>query len=303
MKIIYFVLLSLIWGGSFLGINISLEGYSPFFAATLRVTVALTLSFFYIIIKKVKLPEKKMIVQAIGNGFIGVGIPWALLFWGEQFVPPALCSIINATSPIFTAIFAGLLIRSRNEPVNYYKWAGVFLGFFGIIIIFGPFISASTVENLQGLTAIVMMAVCYGFSIAWLKKISEKMSTSMAMFFGYIGALIALTPITTYYGATHYMIKDVSLLKPTIAILYLGIFSTFVSFILFYKLLKMSGSVQAAAVTYMIPIVSIILDLVVLDKWIGTHALLGAAFVFGAIRLIHKQPTPTFDEKWSISES
>lgn len=291
MKTVYFILISLFWGGSFLAINISLKGFSPFLGATLRVGVAAVVTSIYIFFKKTKFPNKSLTLQAMVNGAIGVGIPWALLFWGEQFVEPALCSIINATAPIFTAIVAAIIIKTPNEKMTWSKIFGVFLGFSGIAFIFGPFISGQSVESLWGLIAVVGMAICYGTSIAWLKKLSEHIGLSAIMFLELMGALIVLIPIAVVAGIYGHSLTGESLFAPTLAILYLGIFSTTIAFILFYKLLELSGSIEAAAVTYMIPIVSILLDLIVMNKWIGSHALLGALIVFAALKLINRPGT------------
>jgi drug/metabolite transporter (DMT)-like permease len=293
MKMVYFILLALFWGGSFLAINLTLKGFSPFLAATLRVSTAIVLIFAFILWKKVKLPEKRIVIQTLLNGALGVGLPWALLFWGEQFVQPALCSIINATTPIFVVIFAAHIIRSAEDSMTWNKWLGVVLGFIGIAVIFGPYITGGQVQSIEGLVAVVGMALCYASFVAWLKRLSPHLSNSMSVFLSCTGALIVLLPITIYYGITKYFLTGAPLFIPSLAALYLGIFSTAIAFLLFFKLLKEVGTVQASAVTYLVPIVSISLDWLVLDKWIGNHALFGALIVFAALRMINK-PTPRY---------
>lgn len=288
MNILYFILISIFWGGSFLAINLSLHGFSPFLAATLRVFLATLFTLGYVKWKKVEFPRKTVTIQATANGLIGLGIPWALLFWGEQYVAPALCSIINSTTPIFTVIFTAIIVSSKQDRMTWNKWMGVILGFIGIAVIFGPFISGKSLQNTEGLVAVVGMALCYGISIAWLKRYSPHISSIMALFLECVGALIILIPISIVYGVTSYSLTGQSLLVPALALLYLSIFSTTIAFILFYKLLRDVGTVQATATLYMVPIVSIFLDWLILDKWIGTHALFGALIVFAALRLIHR---------------
>lgn len=288
MNIIYFLLLGLFWGGSFLGISESIKGFSPFFAVTLRIAIAVIFSGLYLLIKKPVFPAKKYILLATFNGIVGLGIPWALLFWGEQYVTPALSSIINSTSTIFTVIFAAFMLKNTPDRITWNKTLGIIIGFIGIAVIFGPFVSAKSAKSIEGLAAILLMAVLYGFSIAFLKIFADKLSCMMILFFEAVGGLIIIVPIALIDGFNNYFVVPEFLFRSTVAILYLGIFSTSIAMLLFYKLLKNVGSIQAAAVTYIVPIVSIALDWFVLDKWIGNHALFGALIVFAALRMINR---------------
>ncbi len=295
MNVALFILIAVFWGGSFLAINLSLKGFSPFLAATFRVAIAVILTFLYVTWKKTPYPKRKYVIQTILSGAVGIGIPWALLFWGEQFVSPALSSIINATAPIFTIIFAAIILRSSQDRMTWNKWLGVLLGFSGIAVIFGPFITEKSLQNIEGLAAIVGMAICYGLGIVWLKILTKHVSNLMALLLQCTGALIFLFPIALYYGLTHYWVTGENLLEASLAVLYLGIFSTTFAFIIFYKLLREIGTVQTAAVTYLIPIVSIFLDWLVLDTWIGTHSLFGALLVFASLKLINKPVSPSYN--------
>lgn len=286
-----FLLLGLFWGGSFLAINQSLKGYSPFLAATLRTAFAFALTLIYVYFRKTKFPKKKYLILGILNGVVGLGLPWAFLFWAEQFVAPAMSAILNATAPIFTAIFAAIIIGGK-EKMTWNRSLGVFLGFAGMAVIFGPAVTLGKTTDISGLMALVGMAVCYAISIAWLKKLSPHISNIVAIALECIGGLVILIPIMLIHGFMHGFLTGGDLLIPSLAIAYLGFFSTFLAYILFYKLLTEVGTMQAAAVTYITPIISILLDWLFLDKWIGNHALLGALIVFAAIRVINR-PTVT----------
>lgn len=292
MNVLYFILLGIFWGGSFLAINLSLKGFSPFLAATLRVLIAIIFCAIYIRHKKIPFPQKKYAVSAILNGTVSLGFPWVLLFWGEQFVEPALCSIINATVPIFTVIFAALILNAKEDRMSWNKWLGVIVGFIGIGVIFVPALTGRSTRSIEGLAAVIGMAIFYGIGIAWLKKISPHMRNLMALFLNCAGALMVLIPFAVVYGFINYAVTGEHLVTSLLALLYLSFFSTFIAFILFFKLVRDVGAAQASAVTYLSPIVSIILDWLFLDRWIGNHALFGALIVFLALRLVHRAGSP-----------
>jgi len=289
MRNFYFVLISIFWGASFIAINISLKAFSPFLAACLRVGISAAITGIFIAISKnIKLPNRSISFQTILNGMVGLGLPWAFLFWGSQYVAPALCSIINASVPIFTVIFAAIIVSSAQDKMTWNKCIGVMIGFIGILIIFAPFISKNSMQSTLGLLAVVGMAFFYGLSIAWFKRLSPHLTAFTSIFLESIGALIVLIPIAVIYGTKHYYIKDVPMLQPILAILYLSIGSTVIAFSLFFWIIKKEGSVEAASVTYMIPITAILIDLIFLKKWIGHHALLGMLVVFAGIKLINR---------------
>ena len=266
MNMLYFILLSLFWGGSFLAINISLRAFAPFFAATLRILIALVFISIYIVFKKIPFAERKPTLMAIFNGFIGVGVPWALLFWGEQYIEPALCAIINATTGIYILIFTAIMIRAPEDRITWERLLGIILGVVGIAVIFVPSITDHSVNSILGLSAIIGMTICYGFSITYLKLYVDKMSNSMVLFWECMGALIVVLPLSIIYGFKGSDYSPDHLIESTIAVLYLGIFSTAIAFLLIYRLIKSEGVIKTAAIGYMIPIVSIALDWLVKMK-------------------------------------
>lgn len=285
MVLTYFILVCIFWGGSYFAINISLTGFSPFLAAAIRVAIAALLSLAYMKTRGRHL-QIGHLAPVIINGAIGVGIPWALLFWGEQHVQPALASIIIATSPLFTLLFIGPIAGRDSEPITRGKKLGIVLGMVGIAVIFMP--SISRPEGALGIIAIIGTAICYGISVAWLKKLAPHVDNASMLFLECIGALSVLVPISLAHGFSAYFLTGEPLLKPLAAIFYLGICSTFIAFILFYKLVRAMGGTGAATTTYLVPIVSIIIDGVVSKKWIGFHEAIGAIIIFIALGFVHK---------------
>jgi drug/metabolite transporter (DMT)-like permease len=226
--------------------------------------------------------------QTIIIGSIGLGLGWLLLFSGQKFVAPALASILNATTPLFATIFSSVILRKTSDRLTSYKCLGVVIGFSGIVVIFAPGILNGSELNVPAMLAILGTSACYGTSITWLKKLSAHISNIMVLFLQCMGGLLLLIPITIIDGIKNSFFTGEEFLTSTLAILYLSLFSTAIAIILFMKLIRDVGSIQAAAVTYLVPIVAILLDLFILKRWVGPHALLGILIVLSGIRLIHK---------------
>jgi drug/metabolite transporter (DMT)-like permease len=288
MNVLYFILLSLFWGGSFIAIKFSLEGFHPFLAVTLRIVIAFGLAALYVVVKKIAWPSKRVMLRAMIAGAIGLGIPWALLFYGEQYVEPALASIINAATPLFTILFAMIMLSRKEEPITANRILGIVLGFVGIGVIFGPFVTMHSYQGIYGLLAILGMAVGYAFSLIILKGVTSKAGNMMLLFCECAGGAAVVIPLTVFTGLKEPLLTGGDLLIPTISILYLAVVSSALAMLIFYSLLRNTGTLLASAVTYTIPIVSIALDWIVLDKWIGSHALFGALIIFAALKLIRK---------------
>lgn len=284
--ILYFILMSLFWGGSFLAIAIAVQHFPPFFAAFIRSFIAMSAIAIYLFWKRGKIQRPKVWLQSFGSGLFIMGIAWIFLFWGEKYVSPALAAILNGTVPIFTTLLFPLL--TPQDKLSWNKWAGVLMGFLGIVVIFAPEFSFGMSLHLKGLLAVLMMAVCYAIGTLWTRRLSNRVSNSTNLFYQCLGSatilLIASAIFELPYQSLHWSGKAL------LALTYLGLFSSALSLLLFFVLVKEIGSVQASAVTYCPPLVAILLDVIFLKKWITWNQAIGAVIILGAVFLIHKTP-------------
>ena len=128
---------ALCWGLSYIAIDMTLEALHPFYGAALRVSIAslFFLSYLFFTKKRIKLTLKQL-PKVFTLGVLHQSAPFALLFWGEQFVSPAFAGILIAAVPIFVVLFS-LLINHEPEG-RFTKAIGVVIGFLGIVVIFAP---------------------------------------------------------------------------------------------------------------------------------------------------------------------
>ena len=285
MHYVAFFLVSLFWGCSFFAIGVAVQHYPPVFAAFLRVLIAHFFITSYLLLKNGKIEKSPYWKQLVGTGLFLMGIPWIFLFWGEKHITPALASILNATVPIFTIILSPLITPNVKQGKN--QWLGVLLGFLGILVIFLPQINHHVAREIKGMLALVIMAFCYAIGILWLKRLSHHVRNSVSLYYQSLAGLIFLLLYFLFMEAPHSTITWS--LPGFLAIFYLGFFSTFISWLLFFKLQKEIGTLQAAANSYCIPLFALTIDYFFWQKWVTPEQIAGVVIIFLGIFLINKR--------------
>ncbi|MBI4223684.1 MAG: DMT family transporter [Deltaproteobacteria bacterium] len=285
LHIISFLLIALFWGGSFFSIGVAVKHWPPFFCAFLRVFSAFLLIAIYLLLKRKRIERPAVWLQAMGTGAFLMGIPWLFLFWGEKHVQPALAAILNSTVPIFTVLLTPLLTPS--DKLSWNKWAGVWLGFAGVAVIFFPGISTDLSWHLLGLGAILIMAICYAIGLLWMRRISRRIGNASSLFYQALSGSLILGLATLFFELPGQALSFSW--PPLLAALYLGVFSTAAAWLLFFGLVRDVGSVQAAAVTLLVPLVAILLDFFFWEKFIHLYQAFGAVVILLAVFLINKK--------------
>lgn len=284
-----FALLSLFWGGSFIAIKFVVAEVPPLTGASMRVLVGLAGLFLLL-----KAWGKKTAVPFHARqrlwltGLFSQAFPFALLFWGERHISAGLAGLINGTVPLWTFLMGAALGR---EPAarSPRAWAGVGLGLAGTVLIFAPVLTYSGSEmEVWGAAACLGMAVCYavGSLLARTMLVGEKAVDV------YAGALHQQVAATVFLGLLSVLAAGAEprpYASPAAlgAILYLGLCSTAVAFLIFFRLIRDWGSLRASAVTYVMPVVALILDRLFFGRWPRPAEMAGAAVVLSGVLLLH----------------
>ena len=286
-----FTLLAIFWGGSFIAIKFLIEDISPFTGAFYRVFFALIfLSLFYI--RKLRFKWEKGIMKEIGlslfTGIVSIGLPFSLLFWGENYIAPSIAGLLNGTVPFWTTLIA-IFIFKHEQKLTKIKTLGLFLGFLGISFIFGPKIKMQgQIHEIYGLIAITIMAISYAIGINLNRKYlmyNKLITTEQNLILQHLSSSVYLG-ILIYF--VDWPLQFDLLLKPTnfLSIIYLSLFSTCIAFIIFFKLIKEVGPIKASSVTFFVPAIAVILDIVINDGYLSKYEAVGAAIIFVSMRLL-----------------
>ncbi|MEZ4704571.1 MAG: DMT family transporter [Bdellovibrionota bacterium] len=297
MNWLLFTLVMLFWSGSFIAIRFSLEGFEPMMAAAMRVFLAAIFLGSYRIFKRVPFPtDRTIILKVAGVGLFSFAIPWALLFWGEQFVSPAVAAILNSSTPIFVLTFSWFFLpQDRPTKVGIF---GVFLGFVGILLVFLPEVSMEDIvqggSTFWGMVAVLGMAISYGLGAVGIRKACNGMDLPWVVTIQCISSSIFLVVVGTLGGFDMGWgsLGEVST-KAWVSIVYLAIGSTALANVIYYHLIAQWGALKASAVTYAIPFLAMVIDWIVLSASPSWQQLLGAVFIvsgLGFIHLLRKKP-------------
>lgn len=286
-----FFTLAFFWGGSFVAIKVVVENMSASEGAFFRVFFSLL--FLLLIycrkVLKINLFHKESIGSAIA-GLCSIGIPFALLFWGEQYIAPSLAAIINGTVPFWTLLIA-LLFFKGSEKVNLYKILGLIFGFIGIGFIFGPKVTFSNnIMELYGLLAVTLMAIFYGLGLNLSKNLLIKNKAITGPINTVVQQISSVTFLFLFVLITNGY-PDFSTLtdfKVGGAVFYLSFFSTCLAFIIFYKLILILGSVQTSTVTFFVPPIAMLLDYFLFSTKLGMFELIGGLVILLSMFLLKK---------------
>jgi len=263
--------LSLLWGLSFPAISIGLEYLPPLLFAALRYDVAAVLLLGYAVLTTDNWwPAGQDNLAAIGGGGLFLVAGNGLLFVGQQTVPSGIAAIMQALVPIVTALWALAILGERLSAVGA---VGVAIGFLGIGLIVQPDPSNLFGDDTVGRLLIVGQVVSVSLGGVLIQRASPSMErvpmTGWAMLVGSVvlhGLSLATGETPGASGGEPIAIG---------AIVYLGVFSTAIAFVIYFTVLSERGAFEASLVTYLVPIIATIAGVVLLGESIGLLSVVG----------------------------
>lgn len=285
--LIYFSTASLCWGGSFYAIHHAIQGLSVSFAVFLRIVVAvLSVGGYLLFSKQLRLTWNHLVFKTMVVGALGMTVPWMFLFWGEQFIQPALAGIITSSVPILVLFLS--VIANPKEKILINKWIGIALGFNGIVIIFYPQITfAANDQVILGLLAIAIMAFSYALNVLGTRKMGQHFKEELNLFYQALGALALVIPVLA--------LSPQPWLKPDfawthiLAVVYLGSMSSAVALFFLFRIIHSVGALEGSAITFFVPVVAIILDALLLNQWIEWWQALGAILILCGLFFVNRK--------------
>lgn len=269
-----FLTVASIWGASFLLIDIGLDALEPGVITLVRV------GFGAVVL--VLLPSRPAMfrpgdrARLIALSFIWVAVPFTLFPLAEQHINSATTGLLNGGTPIFTAIVATIWYRHRPTPA---LMAGLVVGFTGVALISIPSIGDGSSEAL-GVAMVIAATCCYGIAANLAAPLIRRHGSLPVM----RRMLILATVWTAPFGLVG--LRDSSAEPgPVVAVLVLGIVGTGIAYLVMATLVGRVGAPRASFITYLIPVVSLVLGVVFRDDHVPALALVGIGFVIGGALL------------------
>lgn len=276
------VLLGTIWGSSFLLIKIGLEGFSPLQITGGRIAVAALVLVVAVRLRRLRLPSGRDVWGSLAVvAVVSNIIPFVLISWGEEHISSGMAAILNSTTPLFTALLASFVLV--GEHLGAQRIAGILVGFLGVAVIVG----LDTGGSVTGQLAVVAASASYGVGFVYVRsRLSGRGGAPMAFSAGQtlVGAGLVALPVAAELpiAAPHVAAG------PVLAVTALGAIGTGFAYILYYRLIEDVGATSASFVTYLIPVVGVVLGFIFRDERLGWNTLAGAVMVVGGIALAER---------------
>jgi len=268
------LLLSLLWGGSFLFIGIAVKEIDPLLLVFLRVLIAALVMISLIPFLKVPIPRDKEIWKAyFVMGLLNNVIPFTFIFYAQTLISVSLASIINAMTPICTFIVLALF---KEELLKPNKIIGSLMGVFGVALLSGV-AQIALHTNPVGVLLSFLATVSYGFSGLWAKRHLAGRNSIQSATSQLTASTIIMIPVlmitSTPFPLT---LPSTSVIASIVA---LAVASTAFAYILFFELISKAGASNAMLVTLLVPISGTILGITVLNETITLMQILGGFFI------------------------
>lgn len=273
------VLLAAIWGASFLFIKVGLRDLAPIDVAFGRVAIGAVTLMAILAVRRESLPRGG---RAWGDlavaGALFCAIPFALFAYGETRISSVLAGLWNATTPLLTLLVA-LLVLPEERP-DRRRVVGLLVGFAGVLVVLGPWRGVGGGE-LTGQLMCLGAACCYGLAFGWTKRrLAGRAESGFALAAAQVLCATAMLAVATVFVGG----GPAPLGADTIAsMLALGALGTGVAYILNYAIIRRAGATTASTVTYLVPLFSTVLGIVVLGEGFTWNEPAGAAVVLGGV--------------------
>lgn len=277
--VLLYILICIIWGSTWIAIKISLVDMTPLLSSGIRFVIAGGMLFAIIKIKKFPLNLNKPAVKLyMTMSLFSFVFPFALVYWGEVHVPSGLASVLFAIYPFCIAIISYFFLK--NENIGLLKILGIISGFTGIVILFYDSIAGESNFNLLGMGAIILSALLQAIMAVAIKKWGKELHPVSMNFIPMLAAGFLLL-ISAYF------LEDLSKARLTenslLAILFLAFFGSVVSFSAYYWLLKRISIVLLSLVTFITPIIALLIGWVFGNEILTTNHLIGSGVILGGL--------------------
>jgi putative membrane protein PagO len=298
--ILVYALACLIWGSTWMAIRLGLDSLTPFVSVGLRFSFAALFILIFMKIKGMKIQMDKLSIKLyLQMAFFSFVIPYGLVYWGEQYIPSGLASVLFAINPFFVTIFSFYMLS--QEKITPYKIIGMIVGFIGIVVIFSEDITNTAGFFVWGMVAVVLSALIQGWIQVVVKKYGQHLHSFTMNFYPMLIAGITMLFIGFFTENLNYIKFDS---KAILSVLYLASFGSMIVFTCWYWLLKRVSVIVLSLITFITPVIALILGIILLKEVFTVIDIFGSFLVlvgliiaslgnvksFKNIKFLKKQP-------------
>lgn len=278
-----FILLSFIWGSSFILMKEGLKALSAYEVAAMRMLSAglVLLPFAVKAFKQVTLRQSLVILL---SGLLGSFIPAILFCVAETKISSSLAGMLNALTPL-CVIITGIIFFQLKTKLK--KIIGVVIGFAGMLFLFFSKGIKVEMEHLLFSGLILLATICYGFNVNIVNRNLKEVGSLNIASVAFVSLIIPSLILLGWNGFFQKSFSEQQVLLSVIAGSVLGIFGTAVASVLFYMLMKRAGPLFSSMVTYGIPFVAVFWGVMV-NESVSVAELTGLVIILAGVYLANK---------------
>jgi drug/metabolite transporter (DMT)-like permease len=284
-----YALLALIWGSSFLLMKVGLRTMAPLQISGLRILAGTVTLVLLLAVTGGRLPrERRVWGHLVVSGVFLTALPFSLFAAGEERVSSALAGIGNATTPLAAVFFALVLLPS--DRLSRRKLTAVLIGFAGVVVILQPWDGVGR-PDLLGFGMTLVAGASYGLGWTYNRRFlgnADLGGLSMPTALLLVGSVLMVPVLLAWWLAADDVATPWSghpdpagggALVPLLCVLALGVVGTGLAYMLQFDVVRGAGATVSTTVTYLIPVVSVVLGVAVLDERLAWPQLVGAGIV------------------------
>ncbi len=278
-----FLGLGLIWGSSFLWIKIAVQEIGPFTLVAFRLLFGILGLLTVAVYTRARFPREMrvwLILTLIG--FTNNALPYVMISWGELYIDSAVASILNSTTPLFAMVVAHFFLR--DDRLTWSRLTGILTGFAGVVLLVSRDLTSGVRLNLFGQLAVLLASMLYAGTSVFARRTTRGIPQVPLALIPLIGADLALWAVAPIVEAPF---RPPALAITWLAVIWLGLLGTCVAFLLYFYLLHSVGPTRTTLVTYVFPLVGVVLGVFFLHEALDWHLALGGALIVGSIVVVN----------------
>ena len=284
MNLVWLFILGSIWGTSFLFIKIVVSEIGPFTLVAGRLGLAALSMALLLRARRIPFPRER---RVWGNfavvGLLNGALPFALISWGEQYIPSGWAALLQATTPIFTILFAHVL--TRDDRIDLRKALGVVVGFAGVGLLMWPELRVGLNASVWGMLAIVGSSASYALASIFARSRLQGQPPMASAAGQFTMGFLYILPLAFILERPFAIAPSGQALASWVTLSLMG---TVVAYVIYFALLARTSATFTTMVTYIVPINGLVLGALVLNEHLSPMLLVSLVLVFAGVLLVRR---------------
>ncbi len=279
-----FLALGFMWGSSYLFIKLAVDDFGTFTLVALRLAVGAALLWVVMLLAGQELPrQRRLYGHLLVMACVNIVIPFALITWAERSVDSSIAAILAAAVPLFAIVIAPLFLH--DEPIRLNGIAGLAIGFVGVVVLTSRNLGTAG-SDVTGEIALLGAALSYAVGAVYSRHNMRGLRPMIPAVFQVTFAMLIAGTIAIIFEHPWDARPDA---QAIFSIAWLGLLGSGVAYLANFRLLASWGATRTTLVSYVIPVVGIVLGFLVLNEPIDIRLLIGTGLVVGGVALVNSR--------------